>query len=377
MTTINNLIAELEDVIAQGSIEHRIKALDRLTNLFMSASNGFREAQVATLDELFLRFSTDIESAARRVLAIRLADAKYAPPKVVLALAADEAIEVANPILSRSACLDERALINIVTTKSQEYLLAVSTRQSLGPAITDVLVSRGDQAVLRSTARNNGAKFSDGGYQKLVDRAYGDDELTESVGSRPDIPRYLYVEIVKKASDAVRTKLESAQPNIAQEIQQTIAEVASVIRSKTARGSHDYSKAEKYVKSLHVTGRLGASEVEAFAKAKQIEDTTAALAIMGDLPIEEVERAIIQDRTELLIFVARAIGLPWSATKAVLLLRSGPLGLSSATIEQCLGNFERLKPSTAQHAMRFYLLRGQKSGPQSSLGNLNQAIVSA
>jgi len=257
--------------------------------------------------------------------------------------------------------LDERALINIVTTKSQEYLLAVSTRQSLGPAITDVLVSRGDQAVLRSTARNNGAKFSDGGYQKLVDRAHGDDELTESVGSRPDIPRYLYVEIIKKASDAVRTRLERAQPNIALEIRQTIAEVTGVIRATSAHGSYDYSKAEKHVKSLHAAGRLGANEVEAFAKARQIEEITAALAVVGDLPIEVVERAMMQDRAEPLIIVARAIGLPWLAAKAILLLRSDVLGRTSATVEQCLSNFERLKPSTAQQTLRFYMLRGAKS----------------
>ena len=359
MTTLDSFIPELEAVIAQGSVERRVKALDHLTSMFLSVCDTLDENKIEILDELFLRLSTDIEMVARRALALRLADEERAPRRTIMSLAEDDEIQVAQPILSRSKRLDDAALIKIITTKSQEYLLAVSIRQSLAPSVTDVLVTRGDPIVLRSTARNKGARFSEQGYKRLVARTEDDDELAESVGSRQDIPRYLFLEVLKKASEAVRAKLQAAHPALSQEIERTIADVVGVIRKKAIEGARNYEAARNQVQSLQAAGRLGAGEVEAFACAGLIEETVVALAALGNLSIEVVERALMQDRSELLIIMARAIGLPWSTTKSLLVLRGGSTGVSVAAVEQALAAFERLKPSTAQQAIRFYLLRGK------------------
>ena len=92
MIAMNNLLSELESVIEHGSVDRRIKALDHLTSLFLSESEAFSEDQVATLDELFVGLSANIEQAARSVLAVRLADNRRAPPKIMMSLA-DDAIE--------------------------------------------------------------------------------------------------------------------------------------------------------------------------------------------------------------------------------------------------------------------------------------------
>jgi uncharacterized protein (DUF2336 family) len=360
MIAMNDLIPELEAAIAHGSVERRVKALDHLTGLFLATSEAFSESQVAALDELFVRLSSAIEQTSRRALAIRLADHQRAPPGIIMSLADDDSIDVAQPVLARSLCLDDKALIKIVAAKNQEYLLAVSTRQSISPAVTDVLIRRGDRTVVRSVAGNSGAKFSEEGYKCMVDRAQGDDELSACVGLRADIPRYLFLEILKKASEAVRAKLEAAQPRLSQEIQQTVAEVVGVIRAKSTSGARDYNDAAAHIKSLQASRQFGAENVQSFAEAGRIEETTAALAAIGQLPIEVVERALSQKQTELIVVLARAIGLPWPATKAVILLCKSD-GFSTAGIEQALKNFERLKPSTAQLAIRYYTLQNKKS----------------
>jgi len=357
---VETILPKLEAVIAQGSVERRVKALDHLTSVFLSASDGFSEAQTVLLDELFIKLSAEIESAARRALALRLADCSHAPPKIVRSLASDDAIEVARPILERSDCLTDRAIIEIITTKSQEYLLAVSTRRSIGPAITDILVNRGNRAVVHNTARNAGARFSERGYEKLVERARGDDELTESVGSRADIPRYLFVELVAKASETVRAKLEMAQPEHSQEIRQIVSEVAGLVRKSPMPGTRDYAAATEQIKGLREQRALGPGEIEGFAVAGLFEQTVVAIATLGNLPIEIVERAMMQDRPELLLFVVRAVGLTWSATKAVFALRKSQPGISDVTMDQVLANFEKLRPSTARQAVRFYLLRNAR-----------------
>src|SRR3984893_9508846 len=90
--------------------------------------------------------------------------------------------------------------------------MAISTRRVLSGAVTDVLVLRGSDEVIQSTVNNPGAEFTERGFNRLVNRAEGDDNLATCLGLRPTIPRHLYLKLIAKASDAVRARLEAANP---------------------------------------------------------------------------------------------------------------------------------------------------------------------
>ncbi len=116
---------------------------------------------------------------------------------------------MARPLLTHSERLDDDTLIVGAKTKSQEHLLAISQRKMLSEGVTDVLVERGNQQVVVSTAANSGARFSEFGYSKLITRAGADDELALTVWSRPEIPREHLLTLFATASEAVRLKLEA------------------------------------------------------------------------------------------------------------------------------------------------------------------------
>ena len=61
----------------------------------------------------------------------------------------------------------------------------------LSSAVTDVLVLRGNDEVIQSTVNNPGAQFTERGFNRLVNRAEGDDNLATCVGLRPNIPRHI------------------------------------------------------------------------------------------------------------------------------------------------------------------------------------------
>ena len=115
-------------------------------------------------------------------------------------------------MLSQSARLDDKTLIENARSKSQAHLMAISTRKVLSGAVTDVLVQRGNDEVVQSTVNNPGAEFTERGFTRLVNRAEGDDDLATCVGLRPTIPRHLYLKLLAKASDTVRQRLETANP---------------------------------------------------------------------------------------------------------------------------------------------------------------------
>jgi hypothetical protein len=78
---------------------------------------------------------------------------------------------------------------------------------------------------------------------------------------------------------------------------------------------------------------------------------------MSDLPIGAIERALVRSEPEQILILAKAIGLSWDTTKAILTFQPGSVHEAKERLEQCFASFLRLKPNTAKAALQFYRLR--------------------
>src|SRR6185503_8733395 len=164
---------------------------------------------------------------------------------VVRALARDESIEVAGPVLSQSTRLTEEDLLACANGKGQDRLLAISKRASLSEQLSDILVIEGNSEVVRSVAKNEGARFSEAGFGKLVERSQGDDELAVSVGMRKDIPKEQFQALVSKASEAVFEKLAAGNPAVAAEVNRVLFDLTGHKRAAQPKIKRDYTEAKK------------------------------------------------------------------------------------------------------------------------------------
>ena len=106
---------------------------------------------------------------------------------------------MAGPLL-KQAKLAEPDLKHIAETKSQAHLLALSTRQGIGEALSDILVQRENLDVARSVANNHTAQLSEDAFTSLVQRAEQDGVLAEKVGMRGDIPPRLFRQLLMQAT---------------------------------------------------------------------------------------------------------------------------------------------------------------------------------
>ena len=68
---------------------------------------------------------------------------------------------------------------------------------------------------------------------------------------------------------------------------------------------------------------------------KGFEKVVAAMSLMCDLPTGLVERAFVQNRSEQILVLAKAINLSWVATVTLLLLQAGVNGSSRQQLNQC------------------------------------------
>jgi uncharacterized protein (DUF2336 family) len=357
-------INEIETSIAHSTDGRRGEMVRHLTDLYLVNADQYSADEVGLIDDVFVRLVVTIEESARALLAIRLGPISNAPPKIVRALACDDAIDVASPVLIRSEQLDDSILIGCAKTKSQEHLLAISRRKTLTEPVTDILVERGDQQVVLSTAQNAGARFSENGFATLVRRSDGDDLLAKCVGTRPDIPRHLFDRLLEIASDTVRAKLEAENRFIRKDVHRVVTDVTDRIRVHADALSPNYATAQGLVESLKKAGQLGAERLDAFARTGEVEHTIAALALMTDMPIDVVQRKFNDEQAEFILVLGKAIGLSWQTTKAILALGIGKTRRSPREIEQCENAFQRLNRPTAQQILGFHRARERAANKQ-------------
>ncbi|WP_296524434.1 DUF2336 domain-containing protein [Rhodoplanes sp.] len=348
---------ELDETLASGSTPSRTRLLRRVTDLYLDGAIHYSDEQISLFDDVLGRLLSDIEESAKRELARRLAAAPMPPPKVARTLALDETPAVAAPLLIHNANLDDADLLACARKGSQVHLLAITKRPVVNEPVTDVLVVRGSDMVVRSVADNSGSRFSDAGFGALVRRADGDDVLAARVGRRPDLPRHHFVRLLAKASEAVREQLQAGRKETAEDIRSVVSRVADAIATRTAADSKDYAAATADVDALHQAGSLGEAEIRGYAGSGRFEHTTAALARLADLPLPTVERLLLQQRPESLLFLAKALGFGWPTTRIILLMRLRQDGSSDQGLDLARSSFDRIKRATAEQVLDFQRTR--------------------
>lgn len=349
-----SLIPELEQVLSSGSADRRIAVLRRMTDLFVNDSWRYTEDHVGLFDDLLGRLIEAMESQARAEIAVRLAPVSNAPMGVIRALAGDDAIGVAGPVLRQSPRLTEADLLAIAEVKGQGHLLAISGRPRLGVGVTDVLVQRGDREVARSLAANTGAKLSDVGFAALTERARGDDTLAWRVGLRADIPPHILRGLVLQASDVVRARLAAAAgPETRGAVAAVLADVSTSLSGDVAARSAASAKAAIW--ALRDEGKLDSSMLRDFASNGRFAETIAALAAMADVPIETVERLVTGERPDPVLILGRCLDLNWSTVRVI--LTTIHQRLAPVTLEIAHANFERLSQPTASRLVQYWRTR--------------------
>ena len=359
MIEAKSFLRELDDAVQRGSAESRLRALWHATDLLITGR--FTEDEIWVFGEAIGRLAEEIELAARVQLARRLARADNAPFSIVRKLAFDDSIDVAGPILRHSERLDVRSLVANARTKSQSHLLAISRRKSVGEPVTDVLVTRGNRAVVNSVATNSGARLSEFGCLKLIKRSETDSILAENLGLRTDIPRHLFQQLIAKASDDVRKKLEQEHPAMAAQVQALVTDVTGAMQSKFGPASKSYFAAKKAVAIQRQYGNLNESRILEYARLRKFEETTVGLSMLCALPVYVVERVLVDKGREVILILAKALGFCWETTMSLLFLAAPDYRIAAQELARLEREFADLNSETSKSVLKFYQTRRRAS----------------
>lgn len=350
------LITELEAAVRSGSAEARVNKLRQVSTLFLAGSASLTDEQVKVFDDVLCRLMARIENKALAELGQCLAPVDNAPVETIRRLAWNEAISVSGPVLTASRRLTTTDLTEIAQVRGQEHLAAISRRESLETAVTDVLLERGDRRVIRTLAGNAGARFSDTGYAVLVEKADGDDLLSEAVGSRRDIPVRLLRDLLARATEAVRAKLLALiPPEQCEQLTHILSSISTAI-SVVTRDAR-YENAEKAILSLQKAGRLNEGTIGNFAAAGQMPQVIVGTAVLTSSKIDVIAEILTGVRNDAVLVPCRAAGLSWATTEAILRNRQRPKQVSAEVLDLAKNDYQRLSLETAQKTLRFLQVR--------------------
>ena len=363
---------EVEAAIRAGSAEKHLETARRVTSLFLRSAGACNDEQIELFGTVLERLVRTIEMraladfSARMALvemSTQLAAVPKAPRAIVGILARNDEIAIAGPVLTESARLSDEDLVEIAATKSERHLLAISGRWWLKEAVTDALLARRYPAVSRRLVNNPGARVSLAGFAVVLSQAQSDPELAVETGIRIDLPVELRLQLLREATEAVRSRLlKRAPPHLFEEIRAAIAAVTAGVISEMSV-AHDFSAARRFVAQLGRRGALTETVLLEFARQRKYEETVAALAELSHATIDVIRPLMQSLRDDSVLVPCKAAGLSWETVSAILDSRFASGAMAPHELAKAEAQFARLTADNARRLLRFWQVRSTAAPP--------------
>jgi uncharacterized protein (DUF2336 family) len=370
-----SIIDEVETAIDLGSAEKSLSSAKRVADLFLSSAGSFNSEQIELFGDVLERLIKTIEVRAIADISARIALAELstqlapvpqAPPSVIRRLAGNDEITIAGPVLAESARLNTEDLVELAETKGEQHLLAIAGRWWLKEVVTDAILARRYPTVVRRLVSNPGARVSAAGFAIVVALAQSDPELAVETGIRVDLPPELRGQLLRNATEAVRSRLLSrAPPHLFEEIRSAIAAASAGANREMSR-VRDFAAAKRLVAQLSDKGQLNEAALFRFAKQRKYEETIVALAVLSQSTIEVVRPLMQSVRDDGVLIPCKAARLSWETVHAVLESRFVTGAIGPHQLADAQRQFARLTVEDACRLLRFWQVRPASSPPSAN-----------
>ena len=346
------MLDSLYKLASETSSESRRRLLHVVTKLFFydpdpTVTSKYHYGEIA------LSSLGHINRRARQTYADEVAAEPNLPRSVANALAGDPDSEVARLVLRLSPVLTDRDLAAIALNQSQDHLTAIAERARLSEKVTDILVERGDNGVLKTVGGNEGALFSDNGFDHLLERGRKEPEIHRTVAVRSDLTQERAERVMRilaelGGEDEGGTNANSEAGAIAQQARQQRLEVTGLLTDL----------AEK-TRLLDDVLLMLAEEDRAYHLAQVI-------ARESEIAVEHALRTLLRRDTNGIALACRALDVGYPAFAAILALRARRLMFANKRVEDDLRHYAQIDSAAAERGMRFTRMKAKLSGDGTS-----------
>ena len=161
---------------------------------------------------------------------------------------------------------------------------------------------------------------------------------------------------MRNASAAVRVKLATAEPEFAREISDTVVDIVAQIGREAGIVSADPVAARAEAARLMHPERSGDFDTAAAARARKLDQAATALSLLGHVRYELAERALLEEKPDMLLIIARVGGLSWKSLKDMLHIQARH-ELDIDELLRARKDYEQLQVKTASEVLARYRAR--------------------
>jgi uncharacterized protein (DUF2336 family) len=352
--------ALLLDLAKETSSEKRRELLRQITDVFLASPDQRSEKEAVLFDEIVGAVASDLETQVRIELARKVADSKAPLARTARRLAFD-VIEVARPVIEKSAALTERDILDVIQQKSQDHMLAVTKRSDIGESVSSALVARGEDRVVVSLLENRLAKIGRDTFEKVADRVQVSPVLHASFVRNYNVPLDLLNSVYLKVEGDLRREIMRKFHGVSPaELEAALEASRNHLSSAYGALPEDYQAATDCVAALEKKGALKPPVLVQLLRENKKTAFLAAFAQLVDVDFDLCRRLVEGNDLDALAMLCRGAGFDRGLFVTICLLVAGEgYGISKA--EQFGQLYSAVPVAAAQRALRFWKVRA-KSG---------------
>ena len=186
----------------------RTALAETIMDLFAGETSSLTDRERSLMFDILHKVIFDVEMVVRQALSAKLAALPDAPIALIKQLANDQ-IEVAYEVLTKSRVLHDEDLIEVIRHRTLEHQLAISMRYSVSETVSATLAETGSESVVEALLRNENARISQRTLAYLVEQSRRFDTFQEPLLSRKELTPALARRMFLWVSAALRSHIIS------------------------------------------------------------------------------------------------------------------------------------------------------------------------
>lgn len=323
--------ADADRVLAADPDERvRVLLARKLASLTQGLPNDAQSRMRAQAYDTLTRLVADEAVRVRSVIADAVKDLPDAPKALILALARDTAVMVAEPVILFSPLLTREDLLALVAAApSPGTVVAVARRPAIDEAVSDAVAASANAAAIHALLANPSAQIREAALDALVAASAQYTDWQEPLVHRPVLPpraARALSEIVAShllKTLAARTDLDASLS--ARLAERLTPKTAERLTPKTLDARPDVTMDVALAEAMRLSrsGLLTEQALLGAVRRGEAQMASALLAVAAEVPVALVDRVASQRSSKGLVSLVWQAGFSMRAGSAV----QGLLGL--------------------------------------------------
>ncbi|MEE9139808.1 MAG: DUF2336 domain-containing protein [Alphaproteobacteria bacterium] len=350
--------SEVDELLALArdkSAASRTRLVAMVSDLFFGKQDVLSERERALMSDILRQLIHDVEMTVRRALAERLSTQPNAPRELIIALANDE-IEVAHPILTKSTVLHDPELIEIIAHRTLQHQLAIAMREEVSETVSDALVETESDDVITTLIQNPNARISHTTLEYLVEQSRLLDGYQRPLLGRSDLGADLAKKMYWWVSAALRQHIlnnfDVDPTELDDSLETTVRDAVQEVTNYDAAKTKPFELANRLKEAEAITPRL----LIQVLRQGEISLFEALFVQFTEIRLNLARRLLYEPGGEGLAVACKASDIGKPDFASIFLLsrkaRPGDKVVDPAELSRVLAFFDRIKAEAADAVLR-------------------------